>query len=175
MIAFMKKALEPVLPVYSLVCFIVYFWSFLHFLWRFPSWSRYSTLGEMSVMFAYMTTVNFFESLLIIFIVIVVCLIFVRHFTDRFITTGTLITLAGLLFLVYRSYYFPLKILDGLTSFQWLVVGMAGVAILLCPWHRWPSLDRNIRLFTDNFLIFLYIAIPSTVLSVCIVFFRNLF
>lgn len=175
MIKFIKKALEPILPVYSLVCFIVYFWSFLHFLWRFPSWVRYSTFTEILVMFAYMITVNFVESILVISIVIVLCLIFLRRFTDRFVTTGTLITLTGLLFFVYRSYYFPLKILDGLTSFQWLVVGMVAIAILVSPWHRWPFLDRNIRSFGDNFLIFLYIAIPFTVLSVCAVLFRNLF
>jgi hypothetical protein len=170
-----EKTLKHILPVYSLICFIVYFWSLLHFLWRFPSWARYSTLGEVLVMFAYMTTTNFFESLVIVFIVILLCLIFTRHFADRFVTTGTLITLAGLLFLVYRSYYFPLKIINGLTSIQWLIVGMAGLAILLCPWHRWPSLDRNIKLFADYFLIFLYITIPVSILSVCVVLFRNLF
>jgi hypothetical protein len=169
------KILKPIWPVYSLVCFIVYSWSFLHFLWRFPSWMRYSTFSEVLVMFSYMITINFLESLLIIFIVVVLCLIFVRQFTDRFVTTGTLLILTGLLFLVYRSYYFPLKVLDGLTLSQWLVVGAIGAAILLSPWHRWPSLDRNIRSFADNFLIFLYIAIPFTVASVCTVLFRNLF
>lgn len=169
-------SLEKIFPVYAVAVVIVYSWSLLRFFWKLPSWLNYSSVGEISVIFAYMMVVNLIES-------IVVCLgpillsIFLpqKWFYDRFITKGTLLVSFGLGYLIYFANHlnyqnpFPLDLVY-LTP---TIIVAVFVLVFLIDWTGF--LDKILNELSNRLTVFLYISIPVSLISLLTVLARNIF
>ena len=78
-------SIEKILPVYAVIVMIIYTWANFRYFWNVPSWNLYSTVGEFITIYAYMTVVNFIESLLILFIPVLMSIILpAKWFYARF-------------------------------------------------------------------------------------------
>jgi hypothetical protein len=175
---FLKRIpkIEHVIPVYAVIVTITYTWSMLQFFWNLPSWFHFSSIGEVFVIFTYMTVVNLIESLLALFFILAVFFILPPVLvSDQFTTKAALIAFTGLGFLIYRNIYFPVKALSELTALQWASLLGFEVLILLAPFNKLPVFCKVIENLADRFIIFLYIIIPASALSLVVVLFRNLF
>jgi hypothetical protein len=161
-------------PVYAVIVVMIYPWSLLHFFWRLPSWVYFSTLGEIAVIFAYMVVVNLVESILVLLAPILLSIILPQKwFYDRFITKGTLLILLGLGYLIYFNDHltvesFPLQLV------YWTpVVGIVilGLVFLL---DRIGFLNKVLGELTNRLIVFLYISIPISLISLLTVLVRNI-
>jgi hypothetical protein len=173
-----KKApkLEQLLPVYAVIVVLIYLWSLIHFFWKLPSWIYFLSAGEISVVLAYMIVINLVESLFILLLIIALKVVLSRIWPDdQFIVKGVLLTLVGLGFLIYRNHYFPTKAIYALTWLQLASVIGLGMLVILVPLNKVPAFSRAMDALADRFIIFLYIAIPASAISLLVVLFRNLF
>lgn len=163
-------------PVSAIAVVMIYTWSLLHFFWRIPSWLYFSTVGEIAVILAYLFTVNFMESALVLLAPVLMSVVLPRKwFLDRFVTKGMLLVGLDLGYL----YYFDWKLQTdasfpyGLAKWTPLIALLILALVFLLD--RVKFLGKILEELGDRLTIFLYIFIPLTVLSLLTVLIRNLF
>lgn len=168
--------LEQIAPVYAVAVAMIYSWSLLQFFWKLPSWLYFSSVGEIAVIFAYMMVVNLIESILVLLAPILMSIILPQKwFYDKFVTKGTLLVLSGLGYLIYFNDHlnsqtpFPLELV-----YRTPVIALALISLVfLIDWTGF--LDKILNELTNRLIIFLYISIPVSLISLLIVLVRNIF
>jgi len=167
---------EQIAPVYAVIVVMIYSWSLSRFFWRLPSWLYFSSMGEIAVIFAYMMVVNLIESVLVFLVPILMSIILPQKwFYDRFITKGTLLVSLGLGYLMYFDNHlqyqspFPLEMVYWTPAITIAILGL----VFLIDWLGF--LDKVLNELTNRFIIFLYISIPVSLISLLAVLFRNIF
>lgn len=167
---------EHLISFYAVLASILYGWSIYQFFWTIPSWGNFLTLGEIAVIFSYMVVINLIESLFIGFCVLMISLILpFSWFSKQFLSKSVLLILSGLGFLMYRNFYFPTKALSELPIYQLWILLTVGVLILLSPVNKIPFLQKTAETIADRFVVFLYILLPLSALSIVVTLARNLF
>ena len=168
--------LETVMAVYSIITAMLYFPAFLHYLWKLPSWLLFSSFSDLSIIYFYMVTVNFIESILVLMMILAFSIVLpARWFRDRFVSKGVMLTVFLLGFLIYLGRYMWPE-----TLFPWGVVRLsplifAAIVAIVFILDEIPFLRKLLEEIANRFTIFLYILIPISILSAVIVLFRNLF
>ena len=173
-----KKIPSPdqIAPVYAVVAVIIYSWGILHFFWRLPSWLFYSNLGEISIFFTYMIVVNFLESLFVLLIFVLACwLLPVRWFHERFLTRSTILALLGLGYLIYVNIIYPTEASYPLAMFKWTLAVGATILVLGFFIDKISFLRNLLEAFANRMVVFLYLIIPVSVVSLLVVLIRNIF
>lgn len=173
---FFKKipSRDQIAPVYAVIVTMIYSWSIVFFFWRLPSLLFYSTIGEIGVMFAYMITADFLDSLIIIFPLILLCLFLPeKWFFNRFSTKGVFLSMLILGSVFAYGQYYRAESLSLLLQKTFL----AGLAFLILT-YLLDEIQLVRRLFegiANRAVVFLYLFLPITAISVLTVFLRNLF
>ena len=167
--------IEKIAPVYAVAVGMIYAWSMPRFFWRLTSWLYFSSVGEVAVIFSYMMVVNLIESVLVIFVPIALSVVLPgKWFLDRFVTKGTLFVSLSLSYLMYfdsRLYYqspFPL----GLVYKTPIIIALLFALVFLIDWTG--ILDKILIDLSDRMIVFLYISIPVSLVSVLVVIIRNI-
>ncbi len=168
--------ISQVAPVYALIVLMIYSWTILWFFWRLPSWLFFMSISEISVVFAYAMATNFLESLLILMMPVVLCLLLPKKwFYDKFVVQGASL---AILVLGY-SMWFTLRIQneDGYPKQLLLltipVIGIIGILVYLSG--KIGLVRKIIEALSDRAIIFLYLSIPISLISLGVVLIRNLF
>ncbi|MBL8102212.1 MAG: hypothetical protein JNM02_06765 [Anaerolineales bacterium] len=168
--------LEQIAPVYAVAVVMIYAWSLSRFFWRFPSWLYYSSAGEIAVIFAYMMVVNLIESVLVLLVPIFMSVILPkRWFYEKFVTKGALLTALSLGYLMYFDNHlhyqnpFPLELVYR-TPF--ILAGIL-ITVFLVDWIG--VLDKILTELSDRLIVFLYISIPVSLISLLVILVRNIF
>lgn len=166
---------EQITRVYAVIVVIIYPWSISRFLWRLPSWLYFSAIGEIATTFAYMIVVNLIESLLVLLAPLFLSVMLPKKwFYDRFITKGTLLVLLGLGYLMYFDNHlhyqapFPVELVAWTPAIALAILSLA----FLIDWLGF--LDKVLDDISNRLLIFLYISIPISLVSLLVVFIRNI-
>lgn len=173
---FFKKipARDQVIPVYAVIVTMIYSWSIVFFFWRLPSLLYYSTVGEIGVMFAYMITADFLDSLIILLPLILLCLLLPeKWFFSRFSTKGVFLSalILGSIF-AYGQYYRAESL--SLLLQKTLLAGLVFL-ILTFLLDEIQFMRRLFEGIANRTVVFLYIFLPITAISVLTVLLRNLF
>lgn len=174
---FLKRfpSLNQVVPVYAVIIVVIYSWSLLRFFWRLSSWIYFSSVGEIAVIFAYMVVVNLVESILVILVPVLMSILLPRKwFYDRFITKGTLLVLFGLGYLIYfndqlKAERFPLELVYWTPAIALAILSL----VFLIDWLGF--LDKILNELTNRTIVFLYLSIPISLISLLTVLIRNMF
>lgn len=157
-------------PVYALIVFMVYTWSFFFSFWELPSWSMFMTVGELLAVFCYVMSLSLLESLIFLAVLSGLCFLFPPSWLkEHFIVRGSSISfslLAGMM--VYWYFIFPDH---SIISFVYILVWTVIVAIAVekVKWMRLAALWLSERL-----TIFLYLYLPLSLISLIVVVYRNL-
>ena len=168
--------LEKIVPVYAVIVMMIYTWSLIHFFWRLPSWLNFSTLGQIAVLFSYSVVVNLMESVLILLAVIVLSVILPsKWFYDQFVTKGSSLALLGLGGLMAFNKYLLDDILSPLIMLAKFLAFVAIIFILTIMIDRIGILKKGLEELANRMVVFLYVWIPISVLSLLIVLIRNIF
>ena len=163
-------------PVYSIIVLFIYPWTIIPFFWKLPSWLYYLPIGKIFVIYAYAASVNFIESLLILFGFIFLSVVFPKKLLyEHFISRSSMMAILGLSYLMYFD-----KQMTNIDEFprsmvNWIPLVLVGILILTYILDQIKPVRKFIESLADRTTVFLYIAIPFSVLSLAIVLFRNIF
>lgn len=168
--------LEQLAKVYSVIVVMIYPWSMLRFFWRLSSWLYFSTLTDIAFIFNYMVTVNLLESLFVLIVPILMSVSLpARWFYKDFISKGSILVSLGLGYFMYFDNHlnsqapFPLDLV--------YIAPFIGILILILVFLLGPIriVNNFVNEVTNRLIIFLYISIPVSLLSVLIILARNIF
>jgi hypothetical protein len=166
---------NQLIPVYAVIVSVVYTWSLLKFFWRLPSFLYSFTAGEIVVTYAYLNVVNLFESLVILLVPIALSFILPdKWFHDRFTSKSVLLVSLLLGYLVYLASHiiveqpFPYTLMKSSPLFVVLIL------VLVFFLDRIPPLSKIVESLSSRLVVFLYISIPVSLISLLIVLFRNI-
>ena len=168
-------SLKQLTPVYSVVVAIIYGWSMIRFFWRLPSLINYSTAGDIGVIFSYLITVNLLESLAVVSMPVILGLILPQKwFFERFVTKGVLLVSLGLGYMTYVASHINTDEPFPYTLFRWMPLAVLLTLILVFLLDRIKFLTKILEDISDRFVVFLFISVPVSVVSLLVVLVRNI-
>lgn len=168
-------SLTQLAPVYAVAMTMIYSWSLLRFSWRLPSFLKYSTNGEIGVIFAYLMVVNLLESLVVVFAPVILSVILPQKwFHDRFVTKGVLLVSMGLGYLIYIAEKIVPEMPFPYTLIKWSPVFFLLILLLVLLLGQIKFLQRIVDDISDRFVVFLYVSIPVSAISLMVVLIRNI-
>ncbi len=164
-------------PVYAIVVLMVYSWTILWFFWKLSSWSAFLRMDEIFIIFAYSISVNFIESLLVFSLLVGVSLLLPKKwFHDQFVARGTALVLLGLGYLMYIASLLQQKADFPRTFILRSSIPVLAAIVLLVYFSAKVGFVRTLlEEIANRAVIFLYITLPVSIISVIIVILRNLF
>ncbi|MFZ5909492.1 MAG: hypothetical protein ACOYYU_05705 [Chloroflexota bacterium] len=180
----MKKLLarlpdrQGILHVYATAVFMVYGWTLYTSFWKVPSWLFYLTLGEVLSIYSYAFVINFLESLLLVFPLLLLGVVLpARWWNHHFTPYGMawVVCIAGSAMLRLYNLREPSMWEDFLHG-QWLWWGLTVLLAIALSFFlsRIGWLRKGIEGLADRLVIFLYIYLPLTALSFVVLLARAL-
>ena len=162
-------------PVYAVIVILTYGWTVYWALWKLPSWLDFLPLGEIGAIFSYLMTTNLIESLLVLLGVIIVSLILPQKwFRDLFVSRGSMLAASILISIMMFEYHYD-KPADYFNKFPLYFLETFLVSCVLTFLAGWIGVVRKvIEVFSENAVIFLFISLPVSFLSLIVVIIRNL-
>ena len=166
-----------ILSVYAVIAFMVFGWTILNFLWEFSSWIFFLTTGEILTIFAYSMVSDLLESLAILGFLLLVCLIlpadWLRHVFSTRATIAVIFGLGFIMFFVYRYTAIGFSFVSSLPAWSW--GGLALTLIMTVFSTRIRALARVADWLSDRLIVFLFILIPVSLISLISIIYRNIF
>ncbi len=164
------------LQVYAVGAVVVYSWTLLWFFWKLPSLIDFLNLGEILSAFAYLLTVNFVESLLVLVAPLLLSLILPQKwFCDQFIARGAGLVLAVTGYLIILAFQF--QTINGYPDIflkTWSVAFAAAlIAVIVFLVGRFVVLRNALEALADRTTIFLYLTIPLSLIALLAVGIRQ--
>jgi hypothetical protein len=162
-----------IVTVLAVAMFLVYTWTLFTSFWKLPSWLFFLQVGEILSIYAYAFVVNFIESMLLLFIVLLPAIFLPRKWwTDAFIPRGFAFILimlgsATLHMALYRTPDARAVFING--QFIWWVVTLLLAVLLTWLAGRVKWLRSVLENMADRFVVFLYIYLPLTLVALLIV------
>jgi hypothetical protein len=166
--------LEDIAAVYAVIVVIIYYPSINSYFWKFPSWILFSTLGDLFNIYAYMVTVNFLESLLVLFAVLALCIVLPRKwFYNYFVSRGSLLVILTLGFLIYLGHKIQPDMSLPFSLFRMLPIALIIILALVFLLGQIGWLRKILEEIAARLIVFLYISIPISIFSFLVVVVRN--
>ena len=161
-----------IMPVYAVIVLIIYTWTMLWFFWKLPSWLYFLTAGEILTSFAYAMATNFAESLAVLCAPVMLGILLPKKwFYDVFVARGASLVMAGLGYMIYVAYQFQTK--DSYPSLSlkpWsFALALALILLFVFVVGQIAFLRRVFEFVADRAVIFLYISIPLSILSIVVI------
>ena len=170
--------ISATLPVYAVIAVPIFGWTITSWLWKLPSWLNFLTPGEIAGIFFYAMLTAFVESVFICsFFLLLSFLLPSALLRDQFIVRGTWLAL-GLAVSVLGN-----GVWRGMTRFTyaeislavWSLISLLVVTLLTVVSAKVRFMVRAAEWVSDRLIIFLYILIPLSIISILIVIVRNMF
>ena len=163
-------------PVYAVIVMMVYGWTIILFSYRLPGWLYSLNLGEILNNLAYSISVNFLESLVVLLGVVLLSVILPGvAFRDAFISRGVILSALTLGLMMYIASQFSTKQYYPSEIIRWSPLILAGIGVVAFFVGRVALLRRVVEWFADRAIIFLYISIPFSLISLAAVFAQVVF
>jgi len=142
-----------------------------------PSWGYFMSFGEIAIVFAYSMATNFLESLTVLSVLLLLCIILpVKWFKDFFLSSGSSLVIFGLGYVMYISSNIASNN-DSYPTNLVRLIPFIGFLILLLAFAvgRSRLLRKLFEQFADRAIIFSYVFLPVGFLSLLVVVIRNIF
>lgn len=163
--------------VLAVIMLMVYGWTLYWYLWKVPSWMYYLTLGELAGIYAYAASVNLLESLLALAGLLLLAFFLPRAWlSDSFAARGTAFLLPLLAYIMVLSNSFETVSEKNYPStlIHWSPLALGFALLLAYLAGKWTPLRRALEKFSARAVIFLYVFLPISVISLTYVLITNL-
>jgi hypothetical protein len=165
---------KEILPVYAVIVLMIYGWTILKFSYYVPGWLYFLNLGEILMVFAYSATVNLLESLLVLLGIVAIGTVLPKKwFADAFVARGVVFSAIVLGLMMYVANQFNYKEYYPSEMIRWFPVIVIVMGVFVYFLGRIKFVCNIIEAFADRAIIFLYISIPVSLLSLIVVVIRN--
>jgi hypothetical protein len=162
--------------VYALIVLLVYGWTILWFFWKLPSWLFFMSIGEILVVVAYAMAMNFLESLCVLFVPVLLGFLLPRKwFLDTFVARGAALVLLLLGYAMFLTTQLPSEEGYPKDLLVLTVFAILGIGLLAYILGKIPIVCKILEALSDRTIVFLYLSIPISLISLLVVVFRNLF
>lgn len=170
---------RSIIGVYATAVFLVYGWTLLASFWKVPSWMFYLKISEILSVYAYSFVIDFIESVLLLFMVVVIGLLLPKRWWNaQFTTKGAIwiiVVMGSIMLRLYTN-----RAPDDWENFvynQWSWWGFTFLlgAALSFVFSGVSWLRSGLESLVDRLVVFLYIYLPLTIISVIAVFARIVF
>lgn len=163
-----------IISVYAVGVAILYSWASLHAIKDLLSnWSLYLNVSEILGLFSYIMAGTFLESLLLIFTLLFISFILPQKvFAEKFIVRGTILTITLLCSIMYL-YQLTLTsaVLENIDKWGIFFISVTFIFMLLGELSQFVA--RIIESIADRCIIFLYLYMPLSFISMIVIFARN--
>jgi hypothetical protein len=168
--------IQEIIPVYAVISFMIYGWTFILFFWKLPSWLDFMNIPEIFGAFSYGLLTNTIESLIVISGILFICMILPPRFLrDSFIARGTIITIISLGSMMLYQYQYRAARQNFSTDMPiWLLVAVIVILLVIFLTERFNPLKTILMDISDRLIIFLYIFVPLSIIAILDVILRNL-
>jgi len=134
-------------------------------------------IGEIILVYVYLLAVNFIESLIALCAPLVLSFILPQKwFRDLFVVRGASLIIVGLGYAIFLTEQFQYK--DAYPSLYlklWAVALAVGlIALLVFATGKISAIKKVIEVIADRAMIFLFIYVPLSIISLLIVLYRLL-
>lgn len=166
---------ENTLQLFGVIVTLFYSYTILSSLMDFSkNWVLYLNIGDLVGIFAYILAGTFLECLLLLGVLVLIAFILPsKLLADKFTIYGTVLVISLTGSLIYL--YSQASAYDILAkSYLWFRAFASGSVILLVLTELFPFIRRTISFLSERFVVFLYIYIPLSIISIFIVILRNL-
>jgi hypothetical protein len=171
---FPKK--KEIAPVYAVIVIMIYGWTIFRFNYFVPGWLYFLNLGEVMSIFAYSMVTNFLESLIVLSGVLAVGFVLpMKWFLDAFIARGASLSIFMLVLMMYVADQFKDKNYYPSDIVRWLPAILILMGLVVYLLGRVQVTRKAIEFFSDRAIIFLYITIPVSILSLIVVLVKNIY
>jgi hypothetical protein len=162
--------------VYAVIVLVIYAWTILWSFWKLPSWLYFMSIGEILTIYAYSMMINLFESLLVLCLPLGLCLILPRKwFSDVFVTRSVIVVLSVLGYAAYILTQFQSRE-DYPGGIVRLIPAVFLASLVLAFLvGKVKFLVKGLDFFAEQAIVFLYITIPISLVSLLVVFVRSIF
>jgi hypothetical protein len=164
---------QSVIHVFATAAFLVYGWTIYASFWKIPSWVYYLRLTEIFSVYAYSFLLNFAESIFLTLVLVSLGFFLTDNvWKDGFVAASVVVLVisVGSALLHMRIYEDPnlrVGFIDSQVRWWSLTLLIAFALSFICARLAW--LRRLLDDLADRFVVFLYIYIPLTILSLGIV------
>ena len=151
---------------------MIYTWTILWFFWTLPSWLFYLNIGELIVLYAYVSVTNFLESLLVLCVPLGLNFVLPQKwFRDSFVSRGASLVMLGLGYAMFLAYQLRDRdIYPGALLKVWSVaLAVVAICLLVFIAGATPFIKKGIEVIAQQATIFLFIYIPISLISLFIV------
>jgi hypothetical protein len=167
---------HAILQVYAVIAVLLSAWTIVAFLWKLSAWLLILNLAEIFTIFSYAMFINLVESLIVLFILLLVsALLPPRILRDHFVVRGTILALG---FIGSLMAYVRFHKQFGIESGAGLLFGPTAVILLTALILGFSSKIRFIASVTawisDRLTVFLFILVPLFLLLSAYVILRNI-
>jgi len=168
--------IQDILPVYAVISFMIYGWTFVLFFWKFPSWLNFMTPAQLFGAFSYGILTNVIESLIVISGLLCLCILLPsRYLRDAFVDRGTMITIIALGSVMLYQYKYRSVRFDFANDIRlWAIATVLITLLFVFLTTKVKFLKSAMLNISDRMIIFLYIFVPLSVICVLDVIIRNL-
>ena len=167
---------QEILPVYAVIVLMIYGWTILKFNYNVTGWLYFLNIGEIFDLFTYSMTVNLLESLLVLLGVIAAGVVLPKKwFGEWFVARGASLSMLVLGLMMYIADQFNTKQYYPSEIIRWSPAILVLIGFVVYFLGRIQRTRTTIEFFADRAIIFLYIAIPVSLISLVAVFIRNIF
>jgi hypothetical protein len=171
---------QSILQVYAVIAVVFAVWTITAFAWKLPAWLLLLNLGEIFTLFSYAMAANFVESLIILSLLLVLCILLPGHsLRDDFVPRGTILSLGllgilslGLLgsLVVFVGSEMQFGFENGLRLLIPPMVVLGGTLFAL----KSGVLRSSAIWLSDRLTVFLFLLLPLFVTLSLYVIFRNI-
>lgn len=167
---------HAILQVYAVIAVLLSAWTIIAFLWKLSAWLLILNLGEIFTIFSYAMLIDLMESLIVLFVLLVVsALLPPRILRDQFVVRGTILAVG---FIGSLMAFVRLHMQFGIESGAGLLFGPLAVILLTALLLGFSSKIRFVASVTawisDRMTVFLLILVPLFLLLSAYVILRNI-
>ena len=163
------------IAVFSVAVFACHSWTMLGFFNKLSSFILYFTIGEILSIFAYMMSVALLESIAVTILLVLLSVIlppgWLREgFAYKGFVIIAIVTAASILFQKFLPDDYPSTLMLAVSA----IVPIVLIVVLIAISQAFPRLRSLLLDIQDRISIILYIYVPIGILSLIVVFIRNL-
>lgn len=166
---------NQILSVYAVGVTILYTWAAIITIRdSLFNWILYFNTIELLVLTAYIMAGTFLESLFLIATLLLICVVLPQTwFADRFVVRGTVLVIAFLSSIMY--YYTQTPLGEALVNlYKWILFFLFITIVLILMVEYIKPAGMVAELVAERSMLFLYIYLPISFISLIVIIIRNI-